>query len=250
LTDEAKKAAWLEGDWDIVAGGMFSDLWDTDVHTLSPFRIPSQWYVNRGFDWGSTKPCATLWFAQSDGGEVDVGNGDVLQTVRGDIFVIYEYYSWTGTPNTGTRETGRQIARQIVDREKDVAALNYLNNILPGPADTSIYNEESGKCIAWDMKEEGITWTRADKRPGSRILGWEAIRDRLANAVERVTDSECDPKPGLYIFKTCTQLLRTMPPAPRDDIIMDDINTDYEDHCLDVLRYRVRKDTKAGFPGK
>ncbi len=82
------------------------------------------------------------------------------------------------------------------------------------------------------------------------MLGWEAIRDRLANSLERASDPECDPKKGLYFFDNCTQLLRTLPPAPRDEVNMDDVDTDYEDHLLDVLRYRVRKDMKASFPGR
>ena len=39
--------AWLDGDWDIVAGGMFDDVWKRDVHVLEPFEIPNHWRVDR-----------------------------------------------------------------------------------------------------------------------------------------------------------------------------------------------------------
>src|SRR5262249_34206414 len=48
--------AWRHGEWDIVAGGMFDDLWRPDPHVLPPFPIPSSWPVDRAFDWGSAEP--------------------------------------------------------------------------------------------------------------------------------------------------------------------------------------------------
>ena len=62
--------AMLEGDWDIVAGGMFDDVWDSKYTVIQPFKIPENWYINRGFDWGSAVPFACLWFAESNGEEV------------------------------------------------------------------------------------------------------------------------------------------------------------------------------------
>ncbi|MBN1125268.1 MAG: terminase family protein [Sedimentisphaerales bacterium] len=57
----ARRAAWLEGDWDIVAGGMFDDVWDRDVHVIEPFDIPATWRIDRSFDWGSSKPYSVGW---------------------------------------------------------------------------------------------------------------------------------------------------------------------------------------------
>ena len=48
--------AWLKGDWDIVAGGMFDDVWAPKRLVLDPFPIPSTWRVDRSFDWGSSRP--------------------------------------------------------------------------------------------------------------------------------------------------------------------------------------------------
>lgn len=43
--------------------------------------------------------------------------------------------------------------------------------------------------------------------------------------------------PLVYVFNTCTELIRTLPAAPRDEHIPDDIDTEFEDHALDETRY-------------
>jgi hypothetical protein len=40
ITDPNKRAAWLEGDWDIVAGGAIDDVWRKELHILPRFPIP------------------------------------------------------------------------------------------------------------------------------------------------------------------------------------------------------------------
>ena len=36
--NENRRKAWLEGSWDIVAGGLFDDLWMPQVHVVQPFH--------------------------------------------------------------------------------------------------------------------------------------------------------------------------------------------------------------------
>lgn len=43
ITDLNKRKAWLEGDWDVVAGGMFDDVWDSMTNIVAPFPIPPNW---------------------------------------------------------------------------------------------------------------------------------------------------------------------------------------------------------------
>jgi hypothetical protein len=88
----AELAAWLDGRWDIVAGGMFDDVWDARRHVLDPFKVPASWKVDRAFDWGSSKPFSVGWWAQSDGSRVTLANGREISTVRGDLFRIAEWY--------------------------------------------------------------------------------------------------------------------------------------------------------------
>ena len=44
--------------------------------------------------------------------------------------------------------------------------------------------------------------------------------------------------PGLFVFDTCAQFIRTVPSIPRDERDMDDVDTDTEDHVADEARYR------------
>jgi hypothetical protein len=45
--------------------------------------------------------------------------------------------------------------------------------------------------------------------------------------------------PGLFVFDTCAQFIRTVPGVPRDQTDMDDVDTDTEDHVADESRYRA-----------
>lgn len=243
--NKAELAAWLDGSWDIVAGGMFDDMFDARVHVVAPFRIPHSWRIDRSFDWGSSAPFSVGWWAQSDGGDVRLADGRVRSTVRGDLFRIAEWYGWNGKPNEGSRMLASKIAEGIVEREK---AMGLLGRVKAGPADGSIFDSENGNCIAVDMlkrvrlrdgsEHRGVQWVRADKSPGSRKAGWEKVREALNNALPN-EDGSPRERPGLYVFKTCDQWQRTVPVLPRDDKDPDDVDTDAEDHIADETRYRV-----------
>lgn len=223
----ARRAAWLEGNWDIVAGGMFDDVWEPKVHIVQPFEVPATWSIDRSFDWGSAKPYAVGLWAESDGCDVTLPGGKIRPTQRGDLFRIGELYGWTGKPNEGTRELAVEVARKIVQYEKELG-----RRINPGPADSSIFSRDNGNCIADDMAKLGVRWKPADKQAGSRTNGWELMRKRLKNAIDR-------EGPGLYVFDTCRQFIRTVPVLPRDSRNPDDVDSDTEDHIADEARYRV-----------
>ena len=82
------------------------------------------------------------------------------------------------------------------------------------------------------MEKIGVRWNRANMKSGSRINGWELLRERLKNSVSR-------EGPGLYVFDTCRQFIRTVPVLPRDSRQADDVDTQAEDHIADEVRYRV-----------
>ena len=251
----AEKAAWLEGRWDIVSGGMFDDVWDKDYNLIKPFQIPELWKIDRSFDWGSSRPFSVGWWAVSNGEDVRLSGKEGNQwrsTVRGDLFRIAEWYGWTGKPNEGTRSLATDISRGIVERELKWGWRDPRNpswcRVKTGVADAQIFSAENGNCIATDMANKvrlddgvvykGIKWFPADKRPGSRITGWDQMRRMLKNA----HPSSLGPRerPGLFIFDNCENWVRTVPVLPRDEDDMDEVNTETEDHIADDTRYRVR----------
>lgn len=234
----AELAAWVEGSWEITAGGMFDDIWRDEIHCVPrvPFHlIPRNWRIDRAFDWGSSKPFSVGWYAKSNGESV-VYNGRRYGTVPGDTYRIAEWYGYNGERNEGLKMTAREVAKGIRDREDD---WGIRKRVLPGPADASIFDRENGVCISDDMAKEKVHWERADKRPGSRKLGWEKIRQDLKNALP---PQEGGPRenPGLFIFDNCPQFFELVPSASRSDKDPDDIDTDSEDHLCDELRYHQK----------
>lgn len=231
-------AAWLEGSWDVTAGGMFDDIWKNDVHVVDMFPIPASWKVDRSFDWGSSKPFSVGWWAESDGSTVVCKDGRVIHTVPGDLFRVAEWYGCQhidGIPvdNEGVKATAKQIAAGIIAREK---RLFPTRSVRPGPADSSIFTTENDNSVGTDMENEGVFWERADKRPGSRKNGWDRMRAMLKNALP--CEEGPREEPGLFIFEHCEHFIRTVPSIPRSDKDLDDVNTDAEDHIADETRYR------------
>lgn len=250
---DAERQAWLKGSWDIVAGGMLDDVWDQRVHVFTPFKIPENWKIYRSFDWGSSKPFSVGWHAESDGSDVRLSSGRWMSTVRGDTFRIAEWYGWNGKPNKGLKMLAVEVSAGIVDREVRMGYRIGSGDaervrVKAGPADSSIYNVENGVSIGLDMeksvrledgsKHKGARFTHADKRPGSRKTGWEAMRKMLKNA--KKPKSGVRENPGYFVFSNCTNFLRTMPVLPRCPKDMDDVDTDAEDHIADEVRYLIR----------
>lgn len=245
----AMSAAWLEGSWDIIAGGMFSDAWSPEWNELPRFEIPHSWRVDRAFDWGSSKPFSVGWYAESDGtGELPGGR----PTVRGDVVMIREWYGWTGRANEGLRMLAVDVAKGIVEREMAWG----LRGVHAGPADSSIMSVENGRSIAIDMAQPviiggrpypGVQWTPADKRPGSRKAGWEQMREMIRAGHGKVRE-----RPGLFVVRDeCPQFLRTVLALPRDEKDLDDIDDSAEDHVGDQCRYRIRSSgTSVSFDGR
>lgn len=228
--------AMRDGSWDIVAGGMFDDLWsqDKDAHVIEPFDIPKSWYIDRSFDWGSSAPFSVGWWAESDGTEAIMKDGTKRVWPAGTLFRIGEWYGWNGKPNHGLNMIATEVARGIIEREQ---AMGIHHRVKPGPADSAIFNNVDGKSfsIGDEMRNVGVKWLKSDKSSGSRVIGWELMRMRL-----KANLSSPMEQPGLICFNTCIHgYIRTIPVAPRLERNPEDIDTSCEDHVYDEVRYKV-----------
>ncbi len=237
--NEAELKAWLEGSWDIVAGGMFDDVWSRSHNVLPNFPlhlIPTGWRVDRSFDWGSSRPFSVGWWAESNGEPIE-WEGQQIGAVRGDLIRIAEWYGWTGKRNEGVRMLPGDIARGIRDREDD---MGLRGRVKPGPADSSIWDDSTGVSIESAMRAEGVSWEKADKGPGSRKQGWMVMRQLMKQAQPDQPGLPRE-KPGLFVCHRCSQFQDTVPYLPRLDRDLDDIDTEAEDHIADETRYRARR---------
>jgi len=252
ITDENKRKAWLMGDWDIVAGGMFDDVWDRTQHVLIPFLIPHTWRLTRSFDWGSSKPFSVGWWAESDGSDILLADGKYRSTVKGDQFRFAEWYGYSGKANVGLQMLANDVAAGIIERE---IAMGVYGRVQPGAADNSIWDVENGNSIAASMRQpvkvagkkySGVEWRRTDKSPGSRKAGWEKMRLFLKSSMRKymvLPDGTRIPlpreRPGIFVFNNCTHFIELVPTLPRDEVDQDDVDTESEDHIGDEVRYHI-----------
>jgi len=262
-SNPAQAEAWLEGSWDITSGGMFDDLWDPRTHIVDAFKIPKTWKITRSFDWGSSRPFSVGWWARSDGSDVILLDGRKRRTVRGDLFRINEWYGTNGQANEGIKLSSQGIAKGIIVREIQMGLrtkAGIVTRVKPGAADSAIWNDGDGggaPSIAKKMaqvqdvngiKMPGVTFVRADKRPGSRHIGWQSIRDMLEDAIP--PKNGVREKPGLFIFRNCESWIEHVPPLPRDEKDPDDVDTDTEDHIGDETRYEVMTTNRTSRSGQ
>lgn len=220
--------AMLEGDWNAMVGGMLDDVFDASIHVLEPFEVPRSWKIRRAFDWGSSRPYAVLWVAHADG-EAQPVEGRTYP--KGTRFIVLEHYGWNGKPNEGIRATHSEIARQVKAIEEDSP---LRGRVRAGPADSSIFDVVNGTSIAQEMARHGVSWTPAQKGPGSRRQGAQLLRQLLKSSKKYPLESA-----GFFVFNTCRQWLRTVPVVPRDPKNADDVDTDSEDHMYDCTRYEL-----------
>jgi hypothetical protein len=106
-------------------------------------------------------------------------------------------------------------------------------------ADPAIFAEMGRESIYVEIRKaaaerrHSFVFTRANNDPNNdRVGGWQKMRDMLENAA-----ADRPEKPGLWVFNTCVNFLRTVPTLQRDENKPDDVDTDQEDHAVDACRY-------------
>ncbi len=219
--------AMLEGDWNIPSGQMFSDVMDPAKNLLSDFRLPEHWKLKRGFDFGYSAPFSVLWYAIADDTPCTI-DGKQKTFKPGTIIIADELYGCKANkPAEGLRWSASDIAKSIVEKER-----HFDRAVIPGPADNSIFDGD--QKIAEEMSVHNVNWTRSNKAPGSRKIGWQQIRNKFGAMIP-----EHQEEPGLVIMNRCQHLWRNLSGLPRDTNNLDDVDTKALDHDADTLRYIV-----------
>jgi len=199
---EVQRKQFLDGNWDAFSNAAFPEF-DREIHVVEPFEVPKGWQRFRAADWGYSSPACVLWFA------IDYDN---------NLWLYRELYT--------QKITADVFARKVLELERG----EYIRY---GVLDASTWAKRGdiGPSIAETMIQTGCRWRPSDRTPKSRISGKLEIHKRL-----KIVD-EKKKEPGLRIFATCRNLLRTFPTLPLDDNNPEDINTHVEDHAYDALRY-------------
>lgn len=248
-TDENKRKAWLLGDWDIVAGGAFDDVWKKNVHVLPRFVVPSSWPIDRAFDPGQTHPFSVGWWAEANGEEAiiidDDGTPYTFCPPAGSLVQFFEWYGCVKDKNgnldiganKGLKMASADVAKGILDIEAALLANGWIQQVpSPGPADNEIRATKDPQLDTVEklMSDNGVVWEESDKSPGSRIVGMQLLRDRLEASIK-------GEGKAIYFMRNCRASIAIIPTLPRDEKKPDDVDTEAEDHPYDMTRYRVLK---------
>jgi hypothetical protein len=215
----AQRKALLDGDWSSYVGQVFSE-WNYSRHTCEPLdNIPASWDIWRCADDGFAAPACVLWLAH---------DRDITDT----IFVIAELYQRGLTPEAMARAVLQidrslkiDIGGEVIDND------DPLDGVIDSAAFANTGAGDMSRAAA--MNKLGCRWQPVEKGQGSRVAGISAIHARLG--LRR------DGTPGLKVFRTCRNLIRTLPALCYDTKHPEDITDDAEDHACDALRYGLQR---------
>lgn len=200
---EHLRRAHLEGDWDVLAGQYFGEF-SRNRHVVEPFAVPNDWRRFSAMDWGYNDPCAVLWFAVAPNGRV---------------YVYRESYE------------RRMLSSRMAERIRFLTGDEKIAYTVASPdawqqRGMNGSGDVSGMSIAEVFERGGVPLLRADN---ARVAGWQRVREYLANRE--------DGLPGLQIFASCTNLIRTLPMLTYDTGNPEDVGDHQEDHAPEALRY-------------
>lgn len=204
---ENMRRAWLDGDWNVFDGQYFPEFRE-DIHVCDPFSIPAGWVRYTAMDYGLDM-LAHYWITISP---------------DNTAYVYRELY-----------ESGvivSEAVKKIRDREEKG------EDIRERLAPPDLWNAQSatGKSTALLFDESGFALTRANN---DRIAGWMAIKELLKPFEQLQPDGTKIKTARLKIFRTCSNLIRTLPLLQFDEKKINDAATEPHEvtHAPDALRY-------------
>lgn len=209
--DEKLRKAYLDGDWDVFAGQMFSE-WRYDRHVVEPMSLPASWRRYNGIDWGFTAPWCVLWGAVDEDGRV---------------WIYREIYATqVGEADQAARILAAEAAGEHV-------GIRWAD-------DAMWATRGDAKPIAQVYADHGVHLTEAGKGPGSRVAGWQRWHSYLADgpACPHHRAQGWETCPMVHVFSTAGNLIRTLPALPHATVgNPEDADSNAEDHGPDAGRY-------------
>ncbi|MEG2625884.1 MAG: phage terminase large subunit, partial [Christensenella sp.] len=179
ISDPARRAAMLDGDWDIFIGQYFTEF-KRDIHVIKPFVIPEHWRRYVTMDYGLDM-LACYFIAMDE---------------CGNAYVYKEIY-----------ETGLMVT----DAAARIAAMtNERIDTYYAPPDLWNRHADTGKSTAEIFAECGIYLARAQN---DRVQGWYNLHEWL----KPFTDEQGKQSARLRIFENCGNLIRTLPALRYDE---------------------------------
>jgi hypothetical protein len=202
----------------VAAEGMYFTEWDPSIHVVDPFPIPAHWTRWTATDYGYAAPFCHLAFARDPATRA--------------VYVHRELYA----AGLHDHQQAELITRRI-DRERTALGIapddrRRLYSLHVGdPSMFAKRTEVNLPSIASVYQQKGVPLV-----PGmnNRKHGWSVVRRAL------VPDGDTPSR--LRVFRTCTNLIRTLPAMVVDPLDDEDLadaikGKKTEDHACDALRY-------------
>lgn len=185
----------------VQCGGLVYNEFDERIHVIEPFDVPKEWQDTISIDPGLNNPLSAHWYAQDFDGNIyviaehfDKGKDVFYHASR--IKEISKELDWHYTNGKISALIDSAAMQRTLASSKSVVELFYENDILVNP--------------------------RVNKDMFSGI-----------NTVKRYLKDGAG-KAHLFIFKTCTNLIREIKSYWWGD---NDLPIKRDDHCLDEMRY-------------
>jgi len=227
----------LYGDFDVGAAAFFSGSFKREHNVVPDFKVPEDWTLQRALDPGFSAPYAYLLCARVKGqNTVTMPDGTEKYFPNDSVVIVKEIIGWNGKDyNIGLRQTHDEVATIIREKEE---IWGYRKRIRPGAADSALWNAEMGADKIY--AKYGVTFTKADKKAGSRMIGLQRMRAMFAAAYDVPVE-----KAGLYIMQDCIYTIATITKIETDPRNRDDVDTQSFDHAIDCARYFVNDKPKS-----
>lgn len=209
LPDE-KRRAYLDGDWDVFSGQVFSEF-RRDYHVIRGFIPRKDFPIFLSFDWGYNAPFACYAHVIVD------------LKIDGKVFKrVITFKEWYGKE--------RHPQEWAQDIYSDIKGYK----ILGAYCDPAMFNRKSDGSISISDEMENL-WNKDEyflglqRGSNDRIKGWAIMHRWLSTAP--------DGFPFWQIANTCENLIRTLPFLVYDEHRVEDLDTTQEDHAADACRY-------------
>lgn len=201
---EDQRRAWLDGDWNVVAGRYFTEFRE-DLHVMDPFPIPGWWRRYFTMDYGLDM-LAGYWVAVDE-----AGRAYVYREVSEPDLIISKAAERILQAGSGDRPEAWYAPPDLWNRRQD-----------------------TGRSVAEIFGDAGIPLVKAQN---GRVQGWFDLKEWL----KPVRDETGAESARLRIFKNCPELIKSIPALQHSEKDPNDCATQPHEytHGPDAIRYFV-----------
>ena len=203
---EAKRKAYLDGDWDIFEGQYFPEF-KGETHVIKPFKPPAQWNHFRSLDYGLDMTSCYWWATDEDG-----------------TCYIYRELNEKGLILS-------MAAQRIVEMTPPDENIQYT------VASPDLWNrrQDTGESGFEIMVQNGLT--HLIKANNRRVPGWRALREYL----QLRTDRFGLKKPMIQFCANCTTIINHLPQLQHDERNPEDAAGQPHEitHAPESIRYGI-----------